>query len=114
MAAWICGSFEFGLGFVQRDVGNVFLRGREVDDGLGWWVVAPGACGVKVGDEFGRELCGEGFTVELLREGSGEVLEEDEADENGVVGRPWSGLIAEETELEGEMCSLGFHGGVDT
>ena len=42
---------EFGLGFVEGDVGDVFLGGGEVDDGLGGRVVAPGADGVEVGDE---------------------------------------------------------------
>ncbi len=42
---------EFGLGFVEGDVGDVLLGGGEVDEGLGGWVVAPGADGVEVGDE---------------------------------------------------------------
>ncbi len=44
---------EFGLGFVEGDVGDVFLRGGEVDDGLGGRVVAPGDYGVEIGDEVG-------------------------------------------------------------
>ena len=42
LGLWV-GSFEFGLGFVEGDVGDLFLGGGQVDDGLGGWVVAPGA-----------------------------------------------------------------------
>ncbi len=101
------------MGFVEGDVGDFFLRGGQVDDGLAGWVVAPGAGGVEVGDEFGGEFGGEGFTVEFLREAGGEVLEEDEADGDGVAGCPRGGLIAEEAELKREVRALGFHGGVD-
>ena len=85
----------------------------EVDDGLGGRVVAPGAYGVEVGEKFRRQLCGEGFAVELLGEGVGEVLEHGEADEDGVAGRPRGGLVAEDAEFDGEMRALGGDGGVD-
>ena len=67
----ICGGFgacEFGLGFVEGDVGDVFLRGGQVDEGLGGWMVAPGAYGIEVGEERGREAGGESFAAEFLRE----------------------------------------------
>ena len=99
------------MGFVEGDVDS--LRGGEVDEGLGGWVVAPGAYGVEVGEEFGRELGGEGFAVEFLREAGGEVLEHDEADEDGVARCPGGGLVAEEAELEWEVGALDFDGGVD-
>ena len=105
---------EFGLGFVEGDVGDVFLWGGQVDDGLGGWVVAPGASGIEVGNEFWRELGAEGFAVEFLRECCGEVLEEGQADDNSVSGCPRGGLVAEDAELEGEVGALGVHGGVDT
>lgn len=76
-------------------------------------MVAPGADGVEVSEKFGGKLCGEGFPVELLREGIGEVLKHGEADEDGVAGRPRCGLVAEDAELDGEMRTLGGDGGVD-
>ena len=108
---WIVG-FEFGLGLVEGDVGDVFLWGGEVDDGLGGWVVTPGDDGVEVADEVLREAGGEGFAVELGGEAGGEVLEHDEADEEGVARCPGGGLVAEETELEREVGALEGHGGV--
>jgi hypothetical protein len=104
--------FEFGLGFVERDVGDVFLWGREVDDGLGRWVVTPGDDGVEVADEVLREAGREGFAVELGGEAGGEVLEHDEAYEEGVARSPGGGLVAEETELERQVGALEGHGGV--
>ena len=104
---------QFGLGFVEGDVGDVFLRGGEVDDGLGGWVVAPGDDGVEVGDEVLRESRGEGLAVELGGEAGGEVLEHDEADEEAVARGPGGGLIAEEAELEREVGALEVDGGVD-
>jgi hypothetical protein len=104
---------EFGLGFVEGDVGDVFLRGGEVDDGLSGDMVAPGDYGVEVGDEILREAGGEGFAAEFGGEAGGEVLEHDEADEEGVAGGPGGGLVAEEAELEGEMGALEVDGGVD-
>jgi hypothetical protein len=101
------------LGFVEGDVGDVFLRGGEVDDGLGGWVVAPGDGGIEVADEVLREAGGEGFAVELGGEAVGEVLEHDEADEEGVAGRPGGGLVVEEAELERKVGALESDGGVD-
>jgi hypothetical protein len=102
------------LGFVERDVGDVFLRGGEVDAGLGGRVVAPGGYGVEIGDEILGEAGGEGFTAELRGEAGGEVLEHDEADEEAVARGPGGGLIAEETELEGQVRALEVDGGVDS
>ena len=103
---------EFGLGLVEGDVGDVFLWGGEVDDGLGGWVVTPGDDRVEVADEVLREAGGEGFAVELGGEAGGEVLEHDKADEEGIARCPWGGLVAEETELEREVGALEGHGGV--
>jgi hypothetical protein len=75
-------------------------------------VVAPGAYGIEVGQELRWEFGRERFAVELLREAGGEVLEEDDANGDGVAGCPGGGLVAEEAELDGEMCALSFHGGV--
>ena len=108
-----CGALELGLGFVEGDVGDVGLRGGEIYLELSWGVVAPGAGGVEVGDELGREFGGDGFAAELGGEGVGEVLKEGEADEDGVAGRPVGGLVAEEAELEGEVIALESDGGVD-
>ena len=105
---------EFGLGFVQRDVGNVFLGGGEIDDGLCRWMVTPGDGGVEIADEVGGKFCGEGFAVEFSGEAGGEVLEHDKADEERVAWRPGSGLVAEEAELEWEVGTLEVDGGVDT
>jgi hypothetical protein len=107
------GDVELGLGFVEGDVGDVFLRGGEVDAGLSGRVIAPGDYGVEVGDEGLGEACGEGFAAELGGEAGGEVLKHDEADEEAVARGPGGGLIAEETELEGEMGALEVNGGVD-
>jgi hypothetical protein len=101
------------LGFVEGDVGDVFLRGGEVDGKLGGWVIAPGDYGVEVGDEGLGETGGEGFAAELGWEAGGEVLKHDEGDEEAVARGPGSGLVAEEAELEGEMGALEFDGGVD-
>ena len=65
------------MGFVEGDVGDVFLRGGEVDTGLGGRVVAPGRDGVEVGDEVLGETCGEGFAAEFGGEAGGEVLKHD-------------------------------------
>jgi hypothetical protein len=101
------------LGFVERDVGNVFLRGSEIDAGLGRRMVAPGDGGVEIADEVRRKFCGEGFAVEFGGETGGEVLEHDEADEERVARRPGGGLVAEEAELEREVGALKVDGGVD-
>jgi hypothetical protein len=53
------------LGFVEGDVGDVFLRCCEVYGGLVGWVIAPGDYGVEVGDERLGETGGEGFAAEL-------------------------------------------------
>jgi hypothetical protein len=104
---------ECGLGFVEGDVGDVFLRGGEVDDGLGGRVIAPGEYGVEIGDEVLGETGGEGFAAELGGPAGGEVLKHDEGDEEAVARGPGGGLIAEEAELEGEVGTLEFDGGVD-
>lgn len=80
---------------------------------MGGRVVSPGAYGVEVGDEVGGEFGGEGFAVEFLREGVGEVLEHGEAYEHAVAGGPGGGLVAEDAELKREVGALGFDGGVD-
>ena len=107
------GYAELGLGFVERDVGDVFLRGSEVDRGLAGRVVAPGGYGVEVGDEVLWEAGGESFTVELGGEAGGEVLKHGETDEKAVARGPGCGLIAEEAELEWKVSALDFDGGVD-
>jgi hypothetical protein len=94
------------LGFVEGYVGDVFLRGGEVDCGLIGRVVAPGSYGVEVGDEGWGETRGEGFAAELGGETGGEVLKHDEGDEEAVARGPGGGLIAEEAELEGEVGAL--------
>ena len=88
------------------------MWGGEIDDGLGGWVVTPGDDGVEVADEVLGQAGGEGFAVELGGEAGGEVLEHDEADEEGIARSPWGGLVAEETELEREVGALEGHGGV--
>jgi len=108
-----CGFVEFGLGFVEGDVGNFFLRSGEVDGGSHGRVIAPGDCGIEIGDEVLGETSGEGFAVELGSEAGGEVLVHDEADEERVTRRPWGGLIAKKAELEWEMRALMIDGGVD-
>ena len=80
--------FEFGLGLVEGDVRDIFLRGGEIDDGLGRRVVTPGDDRVEVADEVLGQAGGEGFAVELGGEAGSEVLEHDEADEEGVARRP--------------------------
>src|SRR5260370_42622253 len=50
---------QFGLGFVEGDVGDVFLGEGEIDEALRGWVVAPGAYGVEVGEERGVQAGGE-------------------------------------------------------
>jgi len=107
------GDVELGLGFVEGDVGDVFLRGCEVYRRLSGRVIAPGDYGVEVVDEVLGETCGEGFAAEFGGEARGEVLKHDEADEEAVAGRPGGGLIAEEAELEREVCALEVDGGVD-
>jgi hypothetical protein len=102
------------LGFVEGDVGDVFLRGGEVDGGLAGWMIAPGGYGVEVGDEMLREAGGEGFAVEFGGKAGGEVLKHDETDEKGVSWCPGCGLIAEEAELEWKMGALKFHRSVDS
>jgi hypothetical protein len=105
---------EVGLGLVEGDVGDVFLWSGEVDRGLIGRMVSPGDYGVEVVDEVWGEFGGEVFAVELGGEAGGEVLEHDEADEEGVAGCPGSRLITEEAELEREMRALDGDGGVDT
>jgi len=107
------GEVELGLGFVEGDVGDVFLRGCEVYRRLSGRVIAPGDYGVEVVDEVLGETCGEGFAAEFGGEARGEVLKHDEADEEAVAGRPGGGLIAEEAELEREVRALEVDGGVD-
>jgi hypothetical protein len=68
------------LGFVEGDVGDLFLRCGEIDGGLGRRVIAPGDYGVEVSDEVLGETGGEGFAAEFGGEAGGEVLEHDEAD----------------------------------
>jgi hypothetical protein len=102
------------LGLVVGDVGDVGLRGGRVGDGLAGGMVAPGAGGVEICDELGREMGGEGLAAELIGEAGGEVLEEGEFDEEGVSGGPGYGLVADEAELDGEVIALGGDGGVDT
>jgi hypothetical protein len=104
---------ELGLGFVEGDVGDVFLRGGEVYGGLGGWVVAPGGYRVEVGDKVLREARGEGFAAEFGGEAGGQILKHDEADEEAVTRGPGGGLIAEETEFEREVGALEVDGGVD-
>jgi hypothetical protein len=101
------------LGFVEGDVRDVFLRGGEVDGGLGGWVIAPGDYGVEVGDEGLGETGGECFAAELGGKAGGEVLKHDEGDEEAVARSPGGWLIAEEAELEGEVGALDCDGGVD-
>ena len=55
------GSGEFGLGLVEGDVGEFHVGVGEVGLGLGRRMIAPGAYGVEVGLEFGREVSGDGF-----------------------------------------------------
>ncbi len=101
------------MGFVEGDVGDVFLRGSEVNRGLAGRVVAPSGYGVEVGDEVLREAGGESFTVEIGGEAGGEVLKHDETDEEAVARGPRCRLIAEEAELEWKMSALEVDGGVD-
>jgi hypothetical protein len=101
------------LGFVEGDVGDVFLRGGKIDAGLGGRVVAPSDYGVEVVDEVLGEARAESFAAELGGEAGGEVLKHDEADEEAVARGPEGGLIAEETELEREVGALEVDGGVD-
>ena len=100
-----CWLVEFGLGFVEGNVGDVFLRGGEIDEGLCRRMVAPGAYGVEISDERRRETCGEDFACEFVGEAVGEVLEHGDRDEDGVARRPWGGGEVEQTELEWEMVS---------
>jgi hypothetical protein len=111
--AFFVGDVKLGLGFVEGDVGDVFLRGGEVDRGLSGWVVAPGDYGVEVGNEVLRETGGEGFAAEFGGKAGGEVLKHDEADEEAVARGPGGGLIAKEAELEREVGALEVDGGVD-
>jgi hypothetical protein len=101
------------LGFVKGNVGDIFLRSGEVDRSFGGWVIAPGDDGIEVIDEVLRKASGKSFAIELGGEAGSEVLEHDEADEEGVARGPGCGLIAEETELEREMCVLECDGSVD-
>jgi hypothetical protein len=101
------------LGFVEGDVGDVFLRGGKVDCRLCGWVVAPGDDRVEVSDEVRGEFGGQVFAIEFGGEAGGEVLEHDEADEEAVAGCPGSRLVAEEAELEGQVGALEGDGGVD-
>ena len=72
------GSGEAGLGFVEWDLGDIGLWCGEVERVLGGGMVAPGAYGVEIGEEFGGEVGSDGLAAELLGEGGGEVLEHDE------------------------------------
>jgi hypothetical protein len=105
---------EVGLGLVEGDVGDVFLWSGEVDRRLTGRMVSPGDYGVEVVDEVWGEFGGEVFAVELGGEAGGEVLEHDEADEEGVAGCPRGWLVAEDAELERQMGALEVDGGVDT
>jgi hypothetical protein len=87
------------LGFVEGDVGDVFLWGGEVYGGLGGLVVAPGGYGVEVGDKGLGEARGEGFAAEFGGEAGGEVLKHDEADQDAVARGPRGGMITEEAEF---------------
>jgi len=77
-------------------------------------MVAPGDGGVEIADEVCREFGGESFAVQFGGEAGGEVLEHNEADEEGVARRPGGGLVAEEAELEREVSALEVDGGVDS
>ena len=100
------GLVEGNFGGVGRLLGEV---GGGVDDGM----VAPGADGVEIGHEVGRELGGDGLAGQLFGEDVGEVFEHGEADQKRVARRPRSGGKAEDTELNGQMGLLDGHGGVD-
>ena len=102
------------MGLVEGNVRDIFLRGGEIDNGLGGWVVAPGDGGIEIADEMCGKFCSEGFAIEFGGKAGGEVLEHDETDEKRVARRPGGGLIAEEAELEWEMGALKVDGGVDT
>src|SRR6202041_1281884 len=69
--------------------------------------------GVEIADEVCGEHGGEGFAVEFSGEAGGEVLEHDEADEEGVARGPGGGLVMEEAKLKREVGSLEVDGGVD-
>ena len=97
---------------VEGDVVELGLGGGDVGDGLAGPVVAPGADGVEVGDQVGRELGGEGLAPEL-RGTVGEVLEHGELHQQGVARRPRRGLVGEQAELEREVVALRGDGGVD-
>ena len=101
------------MGFVEGNVGDIFLRSGEIDWSFGGWVIAPGDDRIEVVDEMLRKASGESFAIKLGGEAGGEVLEHDEADEEGVARSPGRGLIAEEAELEWEMRMLECDGGVD-
>jgi hypothetical protein len=101
------------LGFVEGDVGDFLLGSGQVDGGLGGCAVAPGDSGVEVADEVLGETGGEGFAVELGREGRGEVLIHHEGDEKGVARGPGGRLAVEEAELEGKVGLLESDGGID-
>lgn len=109
------------MGVVEGDLREGFQGGGEIGGGFRGWMVAPGTYGVEIGEEIGALLgCGrggkaggEGFAVELLREGVGEVFEEDEGDEDGVARGPRLGVVGEHMELEREVVVLGGDGGVD-
>ena len=104
---------EFGLGFVEGDVGDVVLRCGEVDGGLGGGMVAPGAYGVEVVEEDRVEAGGEELAAELLREAGGEVLIHDERHEEGVARGPGGWVVVENAKFKGEMRALEGDGGVD-
>jgi hypothetical protein len=99
------GPTKLGLRFVKRDVGKL-LRGSQVDDGLLWRMIPPGADGVEIVEQLWRQAGGDGLTAELGRKVVGKVLEHDEADEKGVAGGPGRGIVAKDTEFEGEMFVL--------
>ena len=83
-------------------------------------MVAPGAYGVEVGNEVGREAGGEGFAVEFCGEVGREVLGHDDGDEERVARLPGFGGVVEDVELDGVLrgrrvllCAVGIDVGVD-
>jgi hypothetical protein len=100
------------LRLVKRHIVELRLGRGDVGNGLAGVVVAPGAYRVKIGDEVGREMLGEGLATEFRRKTCGELLKEGDLDQDGVARRPRGGLVGEQTELDGEVGALGCDGGV--